>query len=249
MDINERVFDASAGSYYTLIILSDRSAAVAGYIENLDEYQGHFGLERQGLRVGVNQERTITNVENSMGQRVPAPEFMKVYAGAENIEGSGRMHSVFIDIDGNAYSSGNNNNGQLCLSNFESRDIPRRFFLPNNEKATSAAVGVEFTLILSDTGKVYSCGNNEFGQLGLGSDVQSRNLPSEIIGLSGVERISAGRDSSLFGIVGNRLYVTGRNNYGAYIRYFAYLMLGPSLPSEIHESLPAAFSFCRPTLR
>jgi len=219
VDIEELVFDASAGSDYTLVILSNRSAFVAGNI-SLNAYEGHFGVARGDLKNGVNTLIPITNVaiiDGDVSDILPAPQFRSVIAGVESSDGSGRIHSVFIDMEGNAYASGNNDVGQLCLGDEVSRDLPTRIKLPGNETAKSAAVGGGFTLILSDSGRVFGCGSNAFGQLGLG-DVLSTNLPDDGNGLSEAEFISAGYDFSLVltrGLTENDLlYVMGSNDFG-----------------------------------
>ena len=212
-DVNELVFDVSAGTDYTLFIFTDGSAAAAGNIERPEEYQGHFACGCQNLSLGVNSIITIANVVNSNGDEVTAPKFRKVIAGVESFEGSGKMHSVFIDEDGHVYAAGNNNRGQLCLGDDESRILPTRIDLPGDERAESAAVGGEFTLILTSSGRVYGCGSNEFGQLGLGNGVIETDRPERIDDLSSVRSISAGRDFSLI-TASDGLYVMGDNTYG-----------------------------------
>jgi len=202
----------SAGSDYNIFILSDGSAAVTGYIARPEDYQGHFACGCQDLVDGVNS-RIIDTVFDLSGNEQPAQEFTNVFAGVESSEGSGRIHSVFIDVDGAIYAAGNNDNGQLCLGDEDSRVFPSQINLPDNEKAVSAAVGGEFTLILSDSGKVYGCGSNEFGQLGLGSNVSKTYRPDSGNGLSGVRSISVGRDFSLIR-TRDDLFVMGGNNYG-----------------------------------
>ena len=155
-DIEERVYDASAGSEYTLVILNDQSPAVAGQIDSLDSgYRGHFGISRDDLQNGVNELQRIPTFVNLDGETFNAPQMFKVYAGVESSDGSGDLHSVFIDIDGNVYASGYNNRGQLCLGDERNREFPTQIKMPNNEKAISAAVGIEFTLIVSDKNKLY----------------------------------------------------------------------------------------------
>ena len=82
-----------------------------------------------------------------------------------------------------------------------------------DERAESAAVGGEFTLILTSSGRVYGCGSNEFGQLGLGNGVIETDRPERLDDLSSVRSISAGRDFSLI-TASDGLYVMGDNTYG-----------------------------------
>lgn len=215
-DVDELVIDISAGTDYTLFILSDGSAAVAGNIPEPNDYQGHFACGCQELELGVNSILPILEVINLDGDIVDAPVWKKVFAGVESSQGSGRIHSMFIDEDGRLYASGNNNQGQLCLGDVESRIFATEVELPDDEKAVSVAVGGEFTLILSDAGKVYGCGSNELGQIGLGSIVSATDIPVEIDGLSSAKSVSTGRYFSLIR-TDDSLFVMGDNTYGGFI--------------------------------
>ena len=203
-DVEELVLDVSAGSDYTLLILADGSAAVGGNIVDPDEYQGHFGCGCAVLE-GPNPLVPIVEVIDLNGDLVPAPSvWSKLVAGADS-SGSGRMHSVFIDDDGNVYAAGNNDVGQLCLGDDESRIFPTQIELPNNERAESAAVGGDFTLILGTSGTVYGCGSFFEAEL-------------EDIGLVDVKTISAGLNFALIH-ADDGLYVMGDNTFGTSHHY------------------------------
>ena len=76
-------------------------------------------------------------------------------------------------------------------------------------------MGADFTLIVSKTGKLYGCGTNEFGQLGLGRMTSSTNSATEIPGLSKVQYVEAGYDFSYAMTADNNIYNMGQNTYGA----------------------------------
>lgn len=148
-DANEVIVDASAGTRYTLVVLSDGFAAAGGVADN--DYQGHFGI--LDVKEGINELSVIETFIDLDGNELAVPPTMsKVYAGVEIITDTGLIHSLFIDEDGNVYSTGNNDKGQLCLGDTDSRGTPHQIDLP--EPAVSAAVGGDFTLILTESGKV-----------------------------------------------------------------------------------------------
>ncbi len=186
---------------------------MGGYIEDPNNYQGHFGLGDSGLETRQGSLSPIMEVEDLSGSIVAAPEFQMVVAGVESSDGSGMIHSVFIDVDGNVYAAGNNNMGQLCLGDTNSRALPTQIPLPDNEIAESAAVGGEFTLILTSSGKIYGCGSNELGQLGLGADVPLSTIPDGNNGLVDVISISAGQKFALI-VTSEGLFGMGDNTYG-----------------------------------
>jgi len=211
-EVEEIVIDVSAGTDYTLFIFNDGSAAAGGYIDKPIQYQGHFACGCQELDFGVSIQ-PIDYIVDSDGDEREAPEFKKVFAGVESSDGSGRMHSIFIDIDGGVYAAGNNNMGQLCLGDEDSRIFPTEIRLPGNEKAVDVVVGGEFTLILTASRKIFGCGSNELGQLGLGGGVSKTAFPDDGNDMSDVRSISAGRDFALIW-TGDELFGMGGNDYG-----------------------------------
>jgi len=212
---NEFALDVSTGSSYTLYIGADGVARAGGIIQDLNNYRGHLGLPDTDLTQGVNEARPILEIDDLDRVLVRAPKFRNVTAGVESSTGSGLMHSIFIDDDGKAYAAGNNNKGQLCLNDIESRFIPTQIVLPDNEVVKSAVVGGEFTLILTSSGNLFGCGSNEEGQLGLGETVietTDATFEDNFI-MSDVLSISAGQKFALVS-TSDGLFGMGDNTFG-----------------------------------
>ena len=210
---NQPVIDVSAGPRYTLVIDPDGDAYVSGFIESMFEYLGQFGVERGELSQGSNRWKQIDTIVDTNGRERNSPPFAQVYAGATGSANSGEMHSLLIDQDGDVYTTGNNNRGQLCLGDREPRDIPHRVNLDGvGSPAVSAAIGEDFTLILLADGKVLGCGSNEKGEIGLGS-VRSVDVRTSIDGLTGIVDMSAGLNFALFQTSRGKVYATGSNIY------------------------------------
>ena len=214
MLIDEAVIDVTAGPRYSLLIDDGSAAYASGFIESKFEYLGQFGIDPDQLSEGSNTWKQINTVVNVDGIEVNSPAFTKVYAGATGSANSGEMHSVLIDDEGYVYTTGNNNQGQLCLGDAEPRYIPHRVkFDTVDTPAIAAAIGEDFTLILFADGRVYGCGSNEKGELGLGSDVKSVDTPRNVNGLSNIVELSAGLNFALFRAKNGKVYVTGSNIY------------------------------------
>jgi hypothetical protein len=216
----QQVIDLSAGSRHTFIIEEGGIVYVSGFIESLSAYQGHLGIMRDRVSEGPNGYRSIKAVVDSANKTIPSPQFAKAYAGAGAPADSRAMHSLLIDRAGYVYTTGNNNKGQLCLGDMDSRDMFHNVSsLPGPAKA--AAVGLDFTLILLSDGRVFGCGNNEQGELGLGPNVTHSAFPDNDNGLTGITSISAGLSFSLYlqadGLLGRvdkgKVFGSGSNLY------------------------------------
>ncbi|KAL7469046.1 hypothetical protein ACHAXS_009293, partial [Conticribra weissflogii] len=226
-NVDELVVDASAGSFYTLTVLSDGTVGVAGVIDSVDTYRGHFGIPTLSLQQGANELQVIETVVVD-GLEIAAPLFRRVFAGAESSSGSGEIHSMFIDVNGNVFATGNNLNGQLCLGDNDDRLLPELVTLP--EPATDIAVG----------GNVFGCGSNSVGQIGIGDVLQS-NIPDDNNGLSDVESISAGLDFALVK-AGDGLFVMGSNEFGQLcVDTDSAALLSPSLLLDVNGDSVLAF--------
>eukprot|EP00970_Alexandrium_tamarense_P016691 scaffold7159_cov200-Alexandrium_tamarense.AAC.1 len=90
---------SSAGSKYSLIILSDGSALSAGFIESINDYQGHLGMG-DTVTEGINEFKLISVKDEGSDQtEIEAPRFNKVFAGVEST--AGVIHTILLDQNGN----------------------------------------------------------------------------------------------------------------------------------------------------
>jgi len=210
INLGEGVAYAASGSHYTMLVLKDGSAVSGGFISSIKNYKGYLGINKNEVNQGLNEMKPVDGVYDG-GELVPAPLFHKVFAGVENAEKTGNIHSILLDRNGRAYATGSNNAGQLCLGNNVDLAIPER--IPLDNRIIDVAVGGEHTLLLDEFGSVYGCGSNQLGQLGLGTDIDSTSSPMAVAGVNEVAHISAGKDHSLFQAV-DGIYVTGSNRYG-----------------------------------
>jgi alpha-tubulin suppressor-like RCC1 family protein len=87
-------------------------------------------------------------------------------------------NSTFILTHNNElYSIGNNYYGQLCVGNNECVSIFQKVKFENqNLLFEKISCGNDFIFVLTTDGKVYSCGNNLNGQLGLGHNNNINSL-------------------------------------------------------------------------
>jgi len=126
----------------------------------------------------------------------------------------GYYHSAFLTNDGKVYSCGSNGSGQLGLGDTINRNVPT-LISTNIGSLTISDItcGDSHSLFLTNDGKVYSCGSNSSGQLGLG-DTTNRNVPTLINSLPPISYIVCGAAYSLFITNDRRVYSCGSNSSG-----------------------------------
>lgn len=107
---------------------------------------------------------------------------------------AGGFHSLFLCANGDIYSTGRNDWGQLGNGTFVSSSTP--VAVAGGYSAIAVSAGVDHSLALLNTGTVIAWGSNTAGQLGNGSTITS-NIPVSVIGLTNVIAISAGNVFSL----------------------------------------------------
>jgi len=128
----------------------------------------------------------------------------------------GLFHTVIRASDGCLYVSGLNDQGQLSVDH---RDSLVQFGvargIPADVVVTQVSCGSRHTIIVTNNG-LFSCGHNQFGQLGLG-DVVSRRLFVAIANFStdmSVKQLVCVCDHSMVLTASGYLYVCGENKRG-----------------------------------
>ena len=97
-------------------------------------------------------------------------------------------HVMAVGTGGQLWTFGNNPCGQLGTGDTENRLSPHLVSsFPSDERVVQAAAGCSHSLVLTESGAVYSWGGGEFGELGHG-DEEAQLLPRRIEALAG-ERV------------------------------------------------------------
>jgi alpha-tubulin suppressor-like RCC1 family protein len=131
-------------------------------------------------------------------------------------------HSLALDNEGKLWATGDNQLGQLGLGNTADQNSFQRVTISNltsGAEIVSIAAGSYYSLALDSNGRVWAAGGNDFGQLGLGKDINKTNefQPVTISGLpSGVKIVSiaAGLHHSFALDSNGKIWATGNNYYG-----------------------------------
>jgi RCC1 and BTB domain-containing protein len=92
----------------------------------------------------------------------------------------GLHHSVFVTANGEVYSCGFNDNGQLGHNDTRSRNSPFLVESLKNKFIVQAACGYYHTMVMRDSGEIYAFGRNDKGQLGIETNLQALIAPKQI---------------------------------------------------------------------
>jgi alpha-tubulin suppressor-like RCC1 family protein len=150
----------------------------------------------------------------------------------------GHSNTSFISIHGKVYSCGLNGNGQLGYPASGAVNSTPILITKNIGSLTITAIaGAEYhALYLTNDGKVYSCGDNYYGQLGL-NNTTGRSDPTLIsanIGTLTISAIACGRYHTLFITNDGKVYSCGRNNDGQLA--LGNKLTGPTVPTIVPTS-------------
>jgi hypothetical protein len=132
----------------------------------------------------------------------------------------GYAHTVALTSDGGVIVFGSNGYGQLGAGNNVRQPTPARLACAAlvGVRIVGCAAGSFFTQLVSDDGRVFAMGENNYGQLGTG-DTTTVNTPTEIdaahFGGAPVAAVACGADHSMAITRGEgKLYCWGEGEYG-----------------------------------
>ena len=126
----------------------------------------------------------------------------------------GHEHSAILTEDGFVYTCGKNNYGQLGTNEFLTNNVELNFMQIVRSDVKKVSCGINTLFILTNNGDVYACGQNNYGQLGLG-DTTNRNVPTLIPNFSNIIDINTSSYyHTLFLTENEEVYACGLNNKG-----------------------------------
>eukprot|EP00961_Rhodomonas_salina_P110136 1482469-Rhodomonas_salina.1 len=108
--------------------------------------------------------------------------------------------------DSHLLTWGDGKDGKLGHQSEETLFVPYTVSALSRIPIRQCAMGKKHTLFLSEEGLVLSCGNGQYGQLGLGGQLENRYVPVLVQGLKDIKQVECGhyhcmalsREGSLF---------------------------------------------------
>ena len=232
--------DASEGvSYYVYTVKSILSNIVTfefedlQYLEllkaNYDDvkfifYKPYHPFDRQQIELTCNKINSTRNFDGIFKNKndMQMIENSKIDIKFKNSElsiSTGNDFSGFITKNFDLYTFGKNDKGQLGVGDLTDKMVPTVVVDGiDNLKSISISCGYEHTLVLTTNKNVVSFGENENGQLGIGS-FNDQMSPTQIIdsssnNINNIQSISSGFSYSLILSENGTIYSSGDNTYG-----------------------------------
>ncbi len=130
---------------------------------------------------------------------------------------AGGAHTVLLDEDGNVWTAGLNNCGQLGISGGNSSTFTKVTDGISGVKIKAIAAGEQHTVLLDEDGNVWTAGLNNYGQLGRKTSSDSDSTFTQVTdGISGVKikAIAAGGWHTVLLDEDGNVWTAGSNYYG-----------------------------------
>lgn len=136
-----------------------------------------------------------------------------IYAGTENPYLSGGMnHSVFLDGNGDVWTWGYNQWGEIGDSTYKKRANPYKVMSGMDVKTVSAGNG--YTMALKRNGDLWVWGWNAYGQLGLGINDNDAYTPVKVPGMNSVKTVIASYIHTMLIMKDGTVWGSGSNGFG-----------------------------------
>ena len=139
----------------------------------------------------------------------------------------GAFHTMILTTDGKVFSMGREDYGMLGIGSREDSlsggsMCPTLIERLSDKRVTDISCGGWHSILLTDSGDLYSCGKGEYGRLGVGDEL-SRDEPflcecskkmNDCSSAIGMKSVSAGGSHTIALSRDHKAYAVGRSGYG-----------------------------------
>ena len=153
--------------------------------------------------------------ELGLGDTTDRKTFVHITTNADNIKSvyCGYQHTLILKNDGTLWGCGYNGYGQLGLGDVDKKIVFTQI-VTNADNIKSIYCGDKHTIILKNDGTLWGCGENDYGQLGLG-DTNNRDTFTQITtNTDNIKSVYCGLRQTLILKNDGTLWVCGQNNSG-----------------------------------
>ena len=196
-DGSVKIRAVAAGQYHTILIDENGGVWTAGY--NSD---GQLGRS----------ENVNSGTPNTVFKKAEGLDNVKIVGAS-----GGTAHTVLLDESGNVWTAGNNLHGQLGRQTAKNMDSKFEKVADgiSGVKITAIAAGSRYTVLLDDSGNVWTAGSNGYGELGRETNGMSSSVfgKADLQGATAAKFIAAGGTTIVIDTDGN-VRTSGINGHG-----------------------------------
>eukprot|EP00347_Sterkiella_histriomuscorum_P015743 403355850 len=199
------VIQVAAGNEHTLI-LTDCG----------DVYSGGYNEMGNSLSQGPNAMSQNNNNNNTRTGQLKLVEKLRGKNIVKIFASNGCEHVIALTNNGKVFSFGFNVKGQLGHGDQTSINSPKQVEALSRKFVTAVGCSYYHTIFsCADEMEIYSCGRNDYGQLGLGN-LDDKNSPTLIEALNGkrIVSIGCGQYHSVVSSIDGEIFSFGRNDSG-----------------------------------
>ena len=196
-DGSVKIRAVAAGQYHTILIDENGGVWTAGY--NSD---GQLGRS----------ENVNSGTPNTVFKKAEGLDNVKIVGAS-----GGTAHTVLLDESGNVWTAGNNLHGQLGRQT--AKNVNPKFEKVadgiSGVKITAIAAGSRYTVLLDESGNVWTAGSNGYGELGRETNGMSSSVfgKADLQGATAAKFIAAGGTTIVIDTDGN-VRTSGINGHG-----------------------------------
>ena len=196
-DGSVKIRAVAAGQYHTILIDENGGVWTAGY--NSD---GQLGRS----------ENVNSGTPNTVFKKAEGLDNVKIIGAS-----GGTAHTVLLDESGNVWTAGNNLHGQLGRQTAKNVDPKFEKVADgiSGVKITAIAAGSRYTVLLDESGNVWTAGSNGYGELGRETNGMSSSVfgKADLQGATAAKFIAAGGTTIVIDTDGN-VRTSGINGHG-----------------------------------
>ena len=196
-DGSVKIRAVAAGQYHTILIDENGGVWTAGY--NSD---GQLGRS----------ENVNSGTPNTVFKKAEGLDNVKIVGAS-----GGTAHTVLLDESGNVWTAGNNLHGQLGRQTAKNVDPKFEKVADgiSGVKITAIAAGSRYTVLLDESGNVWTAGSNSYGELGRETNGISSSVfgKADLQGATAAKFIAAGGTTIVIDTDGN-VRTCGINGHG-----------------------------------
>ena len=196
-DGSVKIRAVAAGQYHTILIDENGGVWTAGY--NSD---GQLGRS----------ENVNSGTPNTVFKKAEGLDNVKIVGTS-----GGTAHTVLLDESGNVWTAGNNLHGQLGRQTAKNVDPKFEKVADgiSGVKITAIAAGSRYTVLLDESGNVWTAGSNGYGELGRETNGMSSSVfgKADLQGATAAKFIAAGGTTIVIDTDGN-VRTSGINGHG-----------------------------------